>query len=973
MAELSLLGEVAVRTPGGAVELGPARQRCVLAALAVEVGRVVPAERLAERVWGGLPPLRVRPTLATYLSRLRRALAASDELEIVQRSGGYVLAAERSVVDLHRFRALCAAARDRTRDGDDRAAAGLFTEALGLWRGEALTGLHGEWAVAERDRLARERSAVEHDLVGVRLSLGHGEELVAEVAALAAEHPLDERVAGRHLLALYRAGRQAEALARYRDIRTRLADELGVDPCPDLQDLYQRILTADPSLTPPAPDTGADRPSPIPAPRQLPSPPRLFTGRADELAELDRVLLGDPDDGGRPPASRRAGEDAPDGEPPRGPGPAGDTPGDPTFLISVIGGAGGMGKTWLALAWADRNLHRFTDGQLFVDLRGFAPAGRPVDPVEALFGFLSALGVAPERVPGGPEARAALYRSLVADKHLLVVLDNAASPEQVEPLLPGGRGCTVLVTSRRKLTRLVTRHSAHHLDLGVLTAPLARALLVHRLGVERVAAEPDAVGALLDFCRGLPLALAVLAARAATDPGLPLARLVAELREHGVDALDDEDPAVSLPAVVSWSLRRLTAEQRTLFALLGVAPGNDIDLTAASSLAGTPVARTRAALRALEDASLVERDADGRYAMHDLVRECAAGVARDLPEADRRAALERVVDCYLHTADAACRLLAIEQQPFHPDPPAPGTHRHPLADAEAAMAWLDAEHPNVAAAQRVAVAEHRHRAVWHLALSLSLFHHRRGHTHDALVVWRAALDAARHLPDPVTRVVAHRKVAAGCARLGRHQEATEHLCQALALAERHRDHARRADLHCDLADVLERQGDVRGALAHARRALDLHRALGDPAVEACVLNLVGRLTAALGDHATARTHCETALALVERHPHLGSEVTIRDTLGQLDHLAGRHRQATGHYRRGLDLLRSLGHDYLAADTLDHLGHPHAALGEVEQARAAWSEALDLYRAQGRDDDARRVRRQLADLDGPTARQASPTP
>ncbi|MBB5959567.1 tetratricopeptide (TPR) repeat protein [Saccharothrix tamanrassetensis] len=668
-------------------------------------------------------------------------------------------------------------------------------------------------------------------------------------------------------------------------------------------------------------------------PRQLPGAPAPFVGREEYLAALDRALT------------------AADADPATG----------TAVVISALGGAGGIGKTWLALHWAHRHADRFPDGQLFVDLRGFSPDSSPLQPAAAVRGFLDALGIAPGGLPVDPDAQAALYRSLVADRRMLIVLDNAATTDQVVPLLPGTPTCTVLVTGRTKLASLIDRHGARHVQLDVLSPGEARAVLSERLGDGRVAAEPEATGELIELCGRYPLALAITARHAATRPQVPLAEFAAELRDLGLDMLDDDDPAASLPTVLSWSLRRLTDEQRTVLALLGIAPGPDIDLSAAASLTGLPPAEARKALRALEGASLLDRRPRGRYAMHDLVRAYAAVTAHDdLSEPVRRAALERVVDFYLHAAHTADRLLDPHRTPIRLAPPAPGTHPHPLSDRPAALAWLDTHHAHLLAAQHTATGHDRHQAVWDLAWTLGTFQLRQGHRHDALAVWQAATDAATHLADPATRAHAHRLLGRAHTELGQHEQAVVHLHQALATE--HHDRIEQAHTHRALARVWELQGDNRQALKQAGHALDLFRGLDQPMWETVVLNDVGWYAALSGEYDTARDHCQAALALHRRHRHPEGEADTLDSLGYIEHRTGHHHRATHHYQQALNLYRTLGIATKAADTLDRLGHPHAALGRHEQARAVWREALDLYRTQEREVDAQRVRQQLDDLD-----------
>ncbi|WP_238598489.1 AfsR/SARP family transcriptional regulator [Saccharothrix sp. ALI-22-I] len=909
--------------------IGHARQRSVLAVLLLEANRVVSVDGLLDRVWGERPPSQARSVLRTYVSRLRRALVPIG-VTITRRDSGYVLAAEPGTVDVHRFHRLLALARET---GDPRQALALVENAMALWRGEPLAGLQTSWAHAVRERLRHERFAAETDQIDWRLQHGLHSELLPELTVRAAVHPLDERVAGQFMLALYRSGRQADALEHYQRVRTRLVDDLGTDPGPRLQRLHEQILQADPELTVPA-DTETESVAPSPVPRQLPMAPRSFTGRTDELAALTAALDTAPADQGA------------------------------AVLVSAIGGAGGIGKTWLALHWAHHNADRFPDGQLFVDLHGFSPTNRPVEPDDAVRGFLTALGVAPDRIADDLDAKAALYRSLVAGKRMLVVLDNAATTDQVAPLLPGTPTCTVLVTGRTRLASLIDRYGARHVQLDVLTADEARVLLTGRLGAERVAAEPDATDDLIDLCGRYPLALSIVTRHAHTRPHVPLAEFAAELRELGLDMLDHhDDPAASLPTVLSWSLHGLTAEQRTMFALLGITPGSDTTLPAVVSLTCLPPARAHRALSALEEASLIERRPHGRYAMHDLVRDYAATTAHTtLPDDVREAALVRVMDFYLHTAHTADRLLNSHRPLVQLDPPAPGVHPHPLLDAASAMAWLDAEHATLLVTQRAAVALGRHHVVWHLAWTLDAFYRRRGHRRDALAAWRAALDAAAHLPDPTTRIHAHRNLGHACSRLGLHEDATGHLDRALALAVRHRDATEQAYTHRTLAAAWGERGDDRRALDHARHALDLHRTLDLPVREADAINAVGWFAARLGEFDTARDHCRAALTMHRHHHNLDGEAHSLGNLGYIAHNTGRYHQALAYYRQSIDLLRRSGDTYYEALAQDWTGQTHAALGRHAQARKVWREALKLYRQQGRDTDAERMQRQLDALE-----------
>ncbi|KOX21268.1 hypothetical protein ADK67_27655 [Saccharothrix sp. NRRL B-16348] len=704
-------------------------------------------------------------------------------------------------------------------------------------------------------------------------------------------------------------------------------------------------------------------PAPTPSvpsvPRQLPAAPAVFTGRTAELATLDRALA----------AARSEHHDDH-----LRPGWAGaEPPAGTAVMISAIGGAAGIGKTTLALTWAHRNLHRFPDGQLFADLQGFSPTGRPTPPADAARGFLTALGIDPAALPSNLDDLATLYRSMVAGRRILVVLDNAATIDQVAPLLPGSPTCTVLVTGRTILPSLIDRHGAHHLPLDVLGHAEARALLERRLGHRRTNAEPEATDALIELCGHHALALTITARQAAVHPAIPLAEFVTELRDLGLDALDhDTDPAASLPTVLSWSLHRLTDEQRTTFALLGIAPGPDTTLHAAAPLTGLPLPRTHRILRALREHSLLDRQPQGRYSMHDLIRAYATITAHnDLTELQRRAALDRVIDFYDDTAHTVHHVL-------HPHkgsrtaPPITGVCPEPIADQPTALTWLDLHHPHLLAAHRIAVTHQRHMTAFNLAAILGEAHERRGHRYGALDVWQATTRVAAYLPF-YAAIRVHRYLGRTYAEHGQHQKAIEQLNQALTLAEHHHEPVRQARIQLDLQRAWELHGDDRQALKHARQALDLARNHGDPLSVASALNAVGWHAAHVGDLAAARDHCQQALTMFRQHSAPEAEGNVLDSLGFIAHRNGDHTQALNYYHQALESFRTTGDARLSADTLDRLGHVHHDLGKHDQAHTAWQEALRLFRHQDRTADAERVRQLLDNLDSASATNAHQAP
>jgi tetratricopeptide (TPR) repeat protein len=477
-----------------------------------------------------------------------------------------------------------------------------------------------------------------------------------------------------------------------------------------------------------------------------------------------------------------------------------------------------------------------------------------------------------------------------------------------------------------------------------------------------VRGEPAAAAELVELCGGFPLALGIVAGRALAHPLTPLAEIAAELRELGLGALGDEDPAASLPTVLSDSHRALTAEQRTAFALLAVAPGPDISVPAAASLTGLSPAGVAQVLRGLEDASLVHRDGSGRYVMHDLIRQYATTVQQGLDADVRDAALRRLVDFYLHTAHTADDLLNRHPDQVQLDEPAPGCRPSPLTGEAAAWAWFDAEHANLLGVQQLALDRGWYGAVWRLAWALIAFHLRRGHLRDNIAVWQAGETAAEHLGDPAAQNRVHRWLGDAYARVGRHDEAVGHLQRALALAERTGDRQNEAHTHRALAIAWTRHGDDQRALAHARRALRLFQDLDEPLWAAHMLQGVGWRTARLGQHDQARAPLEAALALFRGHHDPEGEADTWDSLGYLAAHTRQYDRAVDCYRQAVVRYRQAGYAYNEADALRRLGDAYAALSQPTRTRSCWEQALQLYRTQSRTDDARDIEQQLALLD-----------
>jgi DNA-binding SARP family transcriptional activator/Tfp pilus assembly protein PilF len=925
-----LLGPLAlIRDAGERTTIGGARLRILLAALLLQANNPVSADALADAVWDGAPPTGVATTLRGHVLRLRRALGPEAGDRIVACDPGYLIRVTDAELDVLEFQELCLSSGAAIRDQDWAGASTAATEALALYQGTPLVdvpcqALRDAWVPQlEQARVQGLEWRIEADL-----RLGRRDQLVPELRDLVGEYPLRERFHAQLMVALAGARRQAEALAAYQDTRRVLIDELGIEPGPELRELQERILAGDTELLSPVRQAVAVHPSVVP--RQLPAAAGHFVGRETELKVLSELL----------PRQAEAG------------GPV---------VISAISGTAGIGKTALAVHWAHQMALRFPDGQLYVNLRGFDPSHAPVAPTDAIRRFLDALDVAPDRIPADPDGQAALYRSHLVGRRLLILLDNARDASQVRPLLPGVPGCLVVITSRDQLGGLVALDGAVPLTLDLLTEPEALDLLIGRLGSERVLPAKGTASELINLCARLPLALNIAAARAALNPEQPLAELVEELRDarRRLETLSLGDAAADVSAVFSWSYRTRSPEAARVFRLLGLHEGPDISLEAAASLTALEPARARRVLRELTRAHLLTEHVPGRFSFHDLLRAYAADEAHAQENGtERAAALRRACDFYLHTAHAADRLMNPHRPLVGLDPPVPGTRPQPLPDVPAVMAWFDAEHANALAAQRTAASYGWHSIVWQLAWTLTNYYRRRGRREDQIVVWRSAAGSAAHLPDSTSRVRAHLHLGSSLAESGHHEEAIENLNHALALAEKHHNPAGQVHAHFAFQRAWEDEGDYRQALYHARRALGLSRDLDQPVWQADALNAVGWSAAHLGDYETARTHCEAAVALCEHGGSLDSRANCLDSLGYVEHRTGHHDLAIERYQQALSVLRGLDDGYRCADTLDKLGHPYAALGQHEHARTVWRQALELYRRQGRTEEAERVQRQL---------------
>lgn len=916
----SLLGPVRAWYGQTEIGLGPAQQRAALAVLVVRANTHVPVGELITALWGDEPPSSAEQIIRTYVYRLRKILqpyTGSPEPVIASVGGGYLMTTGPDASDLVRFTGAVAEADRLRRAGEIAAAAVELRAALALWRGEALADVPGPFADERREHLRRISDAAAEQLLAADVELGPTGDTVAELAVLVERNPLNERLRELYMLALYRHGEQARALEVYRRGADVLSAELGIDPGPGLRGMFERILRADADLTPvPAPEQppAEERPPPpqlIPA--QLPADLHTFAGRDADVVRLDALL------------------------------PSGGT--RRTSVVVGLTGMAGVGKTTLAVHWAHRIAHRFPDGVVYLNLHGFDPSVPALSPSEAIDTVLQAFGVSHDEIPVNPDAKVSLYRSVLAGRRVLLVLDNARGADQVRPLLPAAPGCLVVVTSRDRLTGLVALDGAHPVRLDALDPDAARRLLASRLGADRVAAEPAAVREFLDRCGGLPLALAVLATRALTHTSYSLADVAAELRtlHAGLDAFADVDSAADVRAVFSCSYRALGQPAARMFRLLAERADPDFTVAAAASVLGVPMATARRLASELVRAELLVEHTPGRLTYHDLLRAYAAELAAQTdPEPERTAGLRRLLDHHVLSARAAAARL-------YPDadlgderstPDGVTVVEHP--DRAAALAWFAGEHlglrSSVVAALRAGFDAH----ICEAARAMADFFQRQGRWSDQLAMQNVAVDAALRLGDDHARARAHRTLANTYGRLGRHADAITHFAVALDLLQQLGDEPGQARVHRGLAAAWGGQDRYDIALAQSREAHDRYLMAGDPAGRAAALNDIGWCLAQLGDHRRALESAREALELFGALDNDDGAASAWDTIGYAQHHLGDLTAATASFTRAIELFAALGDLHSQAAALTHLGETRQATDDLDGARTAWSRAVALY-------------------------------
>ncbi|MFE9624524.1 BTAD domain-containing putative transcriptional regulator [Streptomyces sp. NPDC006527] len=925
---------------------GSPQQRALLAALLLREGRTATAAELIDALWGEEPPSQALAAVRTYASRLRKVL---DPGVLVTESGGYaVRGLVDGALDLAVAQEWAARAEKARAAGNLVPAREVLNRTLALWDGEALAGVPGPYAEAQRVRLEEWRLGLLEARLDLDLELGCHTEAVSELTALTAAHPLRERFRELLMLALYRSGRQAEALAVYADARQLLAEELGVDPGRSLQDLHEGILRADPAVTEPS-TSAAEPPVVRVRPAQLPATVPDFTGRASFVQELSEVL-----------ASGAEGR---------------------VMAVSALAGIGGVGKTTLAVHVAHQARSAFPDGQLYVDLQGAGQ--RAAEPETVLGAFLRALGTADSAIPDSLVERAALYRSVLDGRRVLVLLDNAKDAAQVRPLLPGAEGCAALVTSR---VRMVDLAGAHLVDLDVMSPDEALALFTKIVGEERVSSEREAALDVVAACGFLPLAIRIAASRLAARRTWTVSVLAAKLADERrrLDELQAGDLAVK--ATFELGYGALEPAQARAFRLLGLADGPDISLAAAAALLNLGTDETEDLLESLVDTSLLESAAPGRYRFHDLVRLYARACAErdEWPPSERGAAMSRLLDFYLATAAA----VYASERPGDRLVDALEPTEHPglrFTEGSAALDWLYTEAAPLLACVRQSAGTDRLRRAVDLLWAAKDLTESGANSHQYETTARAMCEATRSAGDARAEGRARTVLTDVLLVSGRIQQAEEEARSAMELAGSVRDStavswvANNRGLSClhqhryaegqlffdqaiagfraagnkpgeasALSNLSRAQlgaGNITAAVDIAQHGLALYVEMGRTMRLANGHFAVGVALTKAGRHDEALRQFADALAIFGDHRQRLWEGATNFRIAEVHMAAERPAHAARHAEQAL-ALGSIGGDRMRGNILTLLGRALSVLGQVERARACWREALNLLEQNG---------------------------
>ncbi|MEV4629485.1 tetratricopeptide repeat protein [Micromonospora sp. NPDC049523] len=957
MLVVQVLGRLRVWHGDRELDAGPPARRLVLGVLALNAGRLTTRRELIESLWGERPPSSAVNVLHTHAKHLRRLLdpqrSPRGQDGVLSTVGdGYLLRLPDDALDLHRFRRMVRTAQAAEGDGDPARATDLLREALRLWEDDPLCDVPALESHPEVAGLKAERRRAQLSYWNLMLHTGNAAEIVTALAVEGAAHPLDETVQATLIRAYQATGQRTIAFEHYEATRRALADGLGVDPGPELAQAHRELL-AEP----------VDRPASV-VPHQLPAPVPDFVGRTRELALLDAAY------GARPPG------------------------------VVVVCGTAGVGKTALVVHWNHLYRDRFPDGQIYLDLRG-DDAEQATSAQDALGRLLTAVAVPGHDIPADLESRAARWRTETAGRRMLVLLDNAASTEQIRPLLPGSHDALVVITSRDSQAPLVALHGARRIELDLLPPPDAAQLLGRLLG-ERAMADPDSIDSLAAICARLPLALRLAAEYAGAQSHLPLAGVVSRIRRSGpLDLLDEAGGSAAIRHVFGCSYERLGAEAQRLFRLLSLNPAPYSTLACAAALAGLDDIAAARLLDRLTRAHLVGCDSSGRYALHDLLRAYAAELSAAVDsESERTATVDRLLEHYLGTATATSDVLypgwsASWQQAGLALKPGDT----PITPA-AALSWLDGELSSFATICQFALKNGRPEYAVNIAAALYRYLE-AGHGIEAESIHHHAIQAAREMGDPAAE--AHLRTNAGVIQrlLGRYPAATSELGQALALYGRTDNRHGQARSLSNLGIIEERTGDFASSVARHTRAIalyqeiddlfgqaaaltnlgnvesaigehtraaqrflaahDLFEALGERAGQAIALTNLGGIHTTLGDAALATGALAQALSLFRQIDHRDGEATALSNLGTALSQQGLHQESIGYLDEALAIFRGIKHRYGEASVLNAMGEALRAMGRDEEALERHRSALTIATETGDEDERGRATAALASL------------
>ncbi|MFB6580977.1 BTAD domain-containing putative transcriptional regulator [Streptomyces sp. NPDC056402] len=947
-------GEVRLR-------LGGAIQERVLCVLLLEAGRVVPVARLVEATWEKDPPVTAAHQVRKAVADLRRRIPTGTEV-IATDGPGYRVVVADDQVDLLEFDALTRAAGQALREGGRSEAAEALRAALALWRGSVLSGTGGPVIEAAATALEERRLAAAEQFFDLCLALGESGELISGLRALITQHPLRETLRGQLMLALYRSGRQAEALKEYGEVRELLVDELGIDPGPRLAKLYEAILRDSPELaTPerPAPVAAAPvRPVPEPAApaEPLPEPAPPVTGVSEGAAP--GVPARTDADREAEPGTRTGPADAPCTLPydlPDFTGRAKELAelfdyvqdegrgGERYARIVAIDGMGGMGKTTLAVRAAHRLAGGYPDGQLHIDLHGFTPGREPVTPTAALDGLLRTLGTPGDRIPEDLEGRTALWRSKLDGRRMLLLFDNAVDAAQIRPLLPASPGCLALITSRGRLLDL---DGVEWVSIGMMEPEDSTSLMAETLGTTRVAAEPAASAELAELCGHLPLALRIATARLRNRPRWTVRYLVERLRDEKrrMDELSSGERSVA--ATLRLSYLAMDEEYRTAFRILSLYPCAGTDVHSAAALLGTTVRDAEDALEFLLDVHLVQQPDIGLYTFHDLVRSFAQSLRGPATADDDAAAVERLLGYYLTTSDAACEVLfpSRERRPTG-IPPYRG-ERPALRDTEQALSWFDREQAGLLAAVSLAERCGHDRYAACLSRNVGFHLHTHGQLDEFWSVGHLAVAAARRLDDPALLGISLANLGAACWKLGRFEEGLEVAREARATAVRAGDRHTEANSESTIGLLMSMLGRYEEALPLVERSVSMAQELGNPRAESESLTILSTLYERWGRFPEAAEVARRAIEIDRDLGYRSNEIVALTDLAFAQVGLGEFADADASLKRARDLCdetRSPGDVALVLALSAQVAHER---GNMLQARAFAERSLVLGRTSG---------------------------